>query len=240
MRISSVVTAGCHDAKAAWRRALVAGLARGCGHGGRPSGPGYWPPGRRSATSTSVDFADLAPLRAPRRSPASKRPAASASGCPRAPLPIQPAVFLQRHEIAVSEPLSVHVGTSGWRYPHWDHVLYPPGTDPRERLGHYVQRFDTVELNSSFYRWPSSPAFKSWRNRLPPGFALSVKAARGLTHGKRLYAPEAWVARMAACWHELSDKRAVLLVQMRPDHVRDDARLEYFLGLMPPWMRVAR
>lgn len=103
-----------------------------------------------------------------------------------------------------------------------------------------MQRFDTIELNSSFYRWPSSPAFKSWCNRLPPGFALSVKAARGLTHGKRLYAPEAWVARMAACWHELFDKRAVLLVQMRPDHVRNDARLEYFLGLLPPWMRVAR
>ena len=135
--------------------------------------------------------------------------------------------------------MSVHVGTSGWSYSHWDHILYPPRTDPRERLGHYVQRFDTVELNSSFYRWPSSAAFKSWRNRLPPGFALSVKAARGLTHGKRLYAPEAWVARMAACWHELSDKRAVLLVQLRPDHVRDDARLEYFLALLPPWMRVA-
>ena len=148
-------------------------------------------------------------------------------------------MFLQLHAIAVSAPLTVHVGTSGWSYAHWDHVLYPPGTDPRERLGHYVQRFDTVELNSSFYRWPSSAAFKSWRNRLPPGFALSVKAARGLTHGKRLYAPEAWVARMAACWHELSDRRAVLLVQLRPDHVRDDARLEYFLGLLPPWMRVA-
>ncbi len=137
------------------------------------------------------------------------------------------------------EPLSIHVGASGWSYAHWDHVLYPPGTAPHERLGHYVQRFDTVELNSSFYRWPRPAAFKSWQDRLPRGFALSVKAARGLTHAKRLYAPEAWVTRITACWHELADKRAVLLVQLRPDHVRDDARLEYFLELIPPWMRVA-
>ena len=135
--------------------------------------------------------------------------------------------------------MTVHVGTSGWSYGHWEHVLYPPGLPARDRLGHYVRCFDTVELNSSFYRWPRSPAFTSWRDRLPHGFALSVKAARGLTHAKRLYAPEAWVARMTECWHELGDKRAVLLVQLRPDHVRDDARLDYFLDLLPPWMRVA-
>ena len=135
--------------------------------------------------------------------------------------------------------MSLHVGTSGWSYGHWDDVLYPPGTAPRERLGHYVERFDTVELNSSFYRWPRPASFESWRRRLPRGFALSVKAARGLTHGMRLYSPEAWVARMTACWHELGDRRAVLLVQLRPDHPRDDARLEYFLELLPGWMRVA-
>src|SRR3712207_8423707 len=51
--------------------------------------------------------------------------------------------------------LSVHVGTSGWSYDHWDGVLYPPGTPPRDRLAHYVRRFGTVELNASFYRWRS-------------------------------------------------------------------------------------
>ena len=135
--------------------------------------------------------------------------------------------------------MTIHVGTSGWSYAHWDRVLYPPGTSPSDRLGHYVQRFATVELNSSFYRWPRSASFKSWQRRLPPGFALSVKAARGLTHAKRLYSPEAWVARMTEGWHELGSRRGVLLVQLAPDHVRDDARLEYFLDLLPAWMRTA-
>ena len=44
---------------------------------------------------------------------------------------------------------------------------------------------------------------------------------------------------MTSAWHELGDRRAVLLVQLRPDHERDDARLDYFLGRLPDWMRVA-
>ena len=133
----------------------------------------------------------------------------------------------------------MHVGTSGWSYDHWDGVLYPPGTPPRDRLAHYVRRFGTVELNASFYRWPRTATFASWRRRLPPGFRLSVKAPRGLTHAKRLYAPETWVGRVTESWHELGDRRAVLLVQLPPTQARDDARLDFFLGLLPGWMRVA-
>ena len=133
----------------------------------------------------------------------------------------------------------MHVGTSGWSYDHWDGVLYPPGTPPRDRLAHYVRRFGTVELNASFYRWPRTATFASWRRRLPPGFQLSVKAPRGLTHAKRLYAPETWVGRITECWHELGDRRAVLLVQLPPTQARDDARLDFFLGQLPDWVRVA-
>jgi uncharacterized protein YecE (DUF72 family) len=109
----------------------------------------------------------------------------------------------------------------------------------RDRLGRYVQSFGTVELNASFYRWPRDTSFASWRRRLPDGFQMSVKAPRGLTHAKRLYAPEIWVERIARCWHELGSKRAVLLVQLGPGHERDDARLDYFLGRLPDWMRTA-
>jgi uncharacterized protein YecE (DUF72 family) len=135
--------------------------------------------------------------------------------------------------------VSVHIGTSGWSYDHWDGVLYPPGTPPRDRLAHYVRRFGTVELNASFYRWPRDVSFAGWRRRLPPGFSLSVKAPRGLTHAKRLYAPEPWLPRLTSAWHELGDRRAVFLVQLHPRHERDDVRLEYFLSRLPPWMRVA-
>jgi uncharacterized protein YecE (DUF72 family) len=135
--------------------------------------------------------------------------------------------------------MAVHVGTSGWSYDHWDGVLYPPGTPPAARLAHYVQHFRTVELNASYYRWPRNATFASWRRRLPEGFLMTVKAPRGLTHAKRLYGPEVWVDRIAAGWHELGPRRGVLLVQLRPDQERDDARLDYFLARLPPWLPVA-
>ncbi len=135
--------------------------------------------------------------------------------------------------------MGTHVGTSGWSYDHWEHVLYPAGTPARNRLGYFVQQFETVELNASFYRWPRDPSFASWRRRLPEGFVFSVKAPRGLTHAKRLYAPEAWIGRITSAWHELGDKRGVLLVQLAPGMERDDGRLAYFLDLLPGWMKVA-
>lgn len=135
--------------------------------------------------------------------------------------------------------MTLKIGTSGWSYDHWENVLYPPGLPARDRLQYYVARFNTVELNASFYRWPRETSFASWRNRLPDGFAMSVKAPRGLTHARKLYSPEVWVERIAGCWHELGDKRAVLLAQLPPNLARDDARLDYFLSALPEWIRVA-
>ena len=133
----------------------------------------------------------------------------------------------------------IHVGTSGWSYAHWDGVLYPPGLPASDRLEVYTRRFATAELNASFYRWPRDTSFTGWRRRLPEGFLLSVKAPRGLTHARRLYSPEAWTPRIVSAWHELAERRGVLLVQLRPDQERDDARLDYFLAQMPAWVRVA-
>ncbi len=135
--------------------------------------------------------------------------------------------------------MAIHIGTSGWSYGHWDGVLYPPGLPPHERLGWYVGAFRTVEVNSTFYHWPRAATFDGWRRRLPPGFVLSVKAPRGLTHGKRLYGPEAWLVRIADALRHLGDRCGPVLVQLPPDQGDDPARLAYFLSLVPPWLRVA-
>ena len=135
--------------------------------------------------------------------------------------------------------MTSHIGTSGWSYDHWAGVLYPDGLPVGRRRDVYAAEFDTVELNASFYRWPITKSFAGWRDRLPEGFLLSAKAPQWLTHGRRLREPEAWIERIAAGWHELGPRRAVLLVQLPPDMERDDARLDYFLGALPQWIRVA-
>jgi uncharacterized protein YecE (DUF72 family) len=134
---------------------------------------------------------------------------------------------------------AVWIGTSGWSYDHWQEVLYPAGLPPRDRLSHYVREFSAVELNSSYYRWPRDAAFRSWRRRLRDGFRMSVKAPGLLTHVKRLYQPERWIARIHRGLALLGERRGVLLVQLSPLQEYDHARLEYFLSQLPPDLRVA-
>jgi uncharacterized protein YecE (DUF72 family) len=132
--------------------------------------------------------------------------------------------------------MSIYIGTSGWSYDHWQGVLYDPATPAIQRLQYYRNVFDTVELNASFYRWPRTATFIRWAKVLPDWFRMSVKAPRGLTHGKYLYAPEAWVERVSSDIQMLGTRRGVLLVQLPPNLPYDYARLAYFLRCLPPWL----
>lgn len=133
----------------------------------------------------------------------------------------------------------IRIGTAGWSYDHWSGVLYPPGTAVARRLALYAAEFDTVELNASFYRWPRDATFAGWRERLPAGFTMTIKAHRGLTHFRRLKSPEPWVERFERCWSALGDRGEAILVQLHPDVERDDARLAHFLSVMPERIPVA-
>ena len=134
---------------------------------------------------------------------------------------------------------AVRIGTSGWSYDHWDGVLYPPRTPVRARLEHYVRAFDAVEVNTSFYRWPPPATFAGWAGRFPPGFTAAVKASRFLTHYRRLRDPDTWLERVREGLAALGPHAGPLLVQLRPDHARDDERLERFLERVPTGVRVA-
>jgi uncharacterized protein YecE (DUF72 family) len=131
-------------------------------------------------------------------------------------------------------PGEVRIGTSGWSYDHWKGRLYPPGTPSGKRLEAYMAAFDTVELNASFYRWPSDAAFESWRDRVPPGFLFTVKAPRGFTHARRLSAPEVWAPRIERGMKALGARAGFLLLQLHPGHERDDARLDAALTALAP------
>lgn len=110
----------------------------------------------------------------------------------------------------------------------------------RDRLEHYAYHlFNTVELNASYYRWPRDATFASWRRRLPPWFRMTVKAPRGLTHSRRLYAPEEWTARIRRSLALLDDRLGVVLAQLPPGLARDDERLGYFLRQWPAELPLA-
>ena len=135
--------------------------------------------------------------------------------------------------------MTIQIGTSGWSYDHWNGVLYPHGTPPRDRLAYYLQHFSTVEVNSTYYRWPADATFASWHRRVPENIRMTVKAPRGLTHSARLYSPEGWLGRICRGLRYLGRKRGVLLVQLAPQFAYDYARLAYFLQQAPSWLQIA-
>jgi uncharacterized protein YecE (DUF72 family) len=131
------------------------------------------------------------------------------------------------------------IGTSGWSYDHWQGILYPDPTPVAKRLPHYVARFDTVEINATYYRWPRDSVFEGWRQRLPDGFRMTVKAPRGLTHSRKLLHPEAWIERIEGSLRCLGDRLGLFLVQLPPNLGYDWGRLDYFLAHFPKWIRTA-
>ncbi|MCL4078308.1 DUF72 domain-containing protein [Coriobacteriia bacterium Es71-Z0120] len=124
------------------------------------------------------------------------------------------------------------VGTSGWSYPHWTGVVYPRGLPPAQRLASYAERFATVEVNATFYRTPSERAVDAWRDATPPGFVFAVKGSRLVTHVRRLRDVAEPVSGFLERVARLGPKLEVVLWQLPPSLVRDDALLEAFLALL--------
>src|SRR4051812_27341072 len=91
--------------------------------------------------------------------------------------------------------LQARIGCSGWQYKHWRGDFYPSDLPQSRWLEFYSERFDTVEINNTFYRLPEAGAFTEWRRRAPNGFEYAVKASRFLTHMKKLKDPDEPIER---------------------------------------------
>ena len=70
----------------------------------------------------------------------------------------------------------IRIGTCSWADQSLSKFFYPKGTPARERLSYYAERFDTVEVDSTFYRLPSPEMVAGWADRTPDGFRMHVKA----------------------------------------------------------------
>ena len=122
----------------------------------------------------------------------------------------------------------MRVGTSGWVYAHWRGRFYPKDLPQSRWLEWYAERFDTVELNNSFYRQPSRAQFERWRRAVPPGFRYAVKLNRFITHIKRLNVDAPMIARSYDTVAGLGPALATMLVQLPPRFRFDRDRLDRF------------
>ena len=135
--------------------------------------------------------------------------------------------------------MPVKIGTSGWQYRHWLGTFYPEGLATARWLGFYAERFDTVEVDSAFYRLPPTDVFARWCEETPEGFVMAVKASGYLTHRKRLREPREPVARLIERASHLGAKLGPVLLQLPPTLRVDTGRLDETLASFPEGLRVA-
>lgn len=100
-------------------------------------------------------------------------------------------------------------------------------------LSFYLQNFDTVEVNNSFYKLPAPGTFASWRDATPEDFVFAVKASRFLTHNKKLKDPENALNNFLPRAVELGEKLGPILFQLPPKWRCNPERLELFLEALP-------
>jgi uncharacterized protein YecE (DUF72 family) len=136
----------------------------------------------------------------------------------------------------------VLIGCSGWNYEHWRNgTFYPARLAAREWLAFYAARFDTVEVNATFYRLPRPSTVARWVAETPADFVLAVKVSRYLTHIVRLRGTAEHLGLLLARIEPLLDtpKLGPLLWQLPPTFRRDDERLAAALAEFPPRLRHA-
>lgn len=129
--------------------------------------------------------------------------------------------------------VALYVGTSGWTYKDWDGLFYPPGVRGADRLSFYADRFDTVEVNATFYRFPPKNAINAWNRRLPEKFRLVLKGHRSVTHFHKLVDCDEVLAAFLERVSPLK-RLKVILWQLPPSLEHDLGRLENFLQKLPP------
>lgn len=127
----------------------------------------------------------------------------------------------------------IRIGCSGWNYRHWRGPFYAEKLPVRRWFEHYASVFDTVELNTSFYRLPEAATFAKWRDQAPEGFRYAVKAPRFITHMKKLKDCAEPVGLFVDRARNLGETLGPLLYQLPPSLAFDRPRAEAFLGLLP-------
>jgi uncharacterized protein YecE (DUF72 family) len=133
---------------------------------------------------------------------------------------------------------SIYVGCSGWFYWKWRDRFYPVELPTGEWFNYYAQQFDTVEINASFYSWPTVANVKTWLRQ--PGdrkFVYTIKVCELITHIKRFEGTETLVRDFASIADILGDRMGCFLFQLPPSFRFTQARLNTIVSQLDPLQR---
>ena len=133
--------------------------------------------------------------------------------------------------------MDVRIGCSGYYYRHWQGPWYPPELPASRWFAFYAGRFDTLEINASFYRFPTAAAVSRWRRQAPAGFAYAVKAPRLITHLKRFAGCGPQLGDFYTAIAGLGTHLGCVLFQLPPSLHYSPENLERILAAMHPDFR---
>ncbi|MDV3293864.1 MAG: DUF72 domain-containing protein [Nitrososphaerales archaeon] len=138
----------------------------------------------------------------------------------------------------------IRIGTSGWSYAEWVGVFYPSSST--NKLSFYSKIYDTAEIDSTFYAFPSKGLVLGWTRYSPEDFVFSAKLPRTITHEKKLElkrGAEAEMVRFLSLMKPLmsSGKLGPLLIQLPPSfsYGTDFGKLRSFLEVLPDDVKFA-
>jgi uncharacterized protein YecE (DUF72 family) len=128
----------------------------------------------------------------------------------------------------------IRIGISGWRYPPWRKVFYPPDLTQKRELEFASRALPSIEINGSFYGLQRPSSYLAWYDQTPENFVFSVKANRYMTHVLRLENVENAIANFfASGLFHLKEKLGPILWQFPPSLRFEPQRFERFLSLLP-------
>ncbi len=127
----------------------------------------------------------------------------------------------------------IRIGTSGWNYDNWKGLFYPEDLPQSRWFSYYCRKFDTVEINNTFYQQPGSDTFDTWRQQAPSGFLYAVKAHRYITHVRRLKDATEALERFFAGVRRLKSHLGPILYQLPPNWKKNLDRLRAFAEVLP-------
>ena len=107
----------------------------------------------------------------------------------------------------------LRIGTSAFTAAGWESAFYPAGMKPADYLSYYATKFNTVEVDSTFYRTPSAATVNGWERKTPAGFLLAAKIPQVITHEKILQDCDEDLKHFLETMDLMGDKLGPLLFQ---------------------------
>ncbi len=108
------------------------------------------------------------------------------------------------------------LGCSGFYYNHWQGIFYPEKLPKAKWLPYYADHFNTLEVNNTFYRYPTEKLLQGWYRKTPPNFCFTLKANRAITHTRKFHATEQLTQNFYKLALQLQEKLACVLFQLPP------------------------